>query len=102
MKDPTLEIVDDTYTRGRKCDIDERRAFGWLQAYTSNTVGRDYLRLTMIEPRSKTEWNWREIERTTIGKADETHVGIRLHVGQVKQLRRFLDKWLSYHYGSEV
>lgn len=102
MKDPTLEILDDTYTRGRKCDINERRKFGWLQAYTSNTVGRDYLRLTMIEPRSQTEWYWQEIARTAIGNPDETRVGIRLHVGQVKRLRRFLDEWLAYHYGSEV
>ena len=99
MKDPSLELLDDTYTRGRKVDIAERRKYGWLQAYTSNTVGRDYLRITMIEPRSETEWGWRETERAG-GKADKTHVGIRIHFGQVKQLRRFLDRWLAYHYGS--
>ena len=83
MKDPTLELLDDTYTRGLSCTIDERRKFGWLQAYTSNTVGRDYLRLTMIEPRSLTEWNWREMARETGDPPGETRVGIRLHVGQV-------------------
>lgn len=99
--DPTLEMLDETYTAGRKADIAERRRFGWLTAHTSNTVGRDYLRITMIEPRSQTEWNWQEMARGGIGKADETHVGIRLHVGQVRRLRRFLDQWLEYHYGRE-
>ena len=36
MKDPSLELLDDTYTRGRKVDIAERRKYGWLQAHTSN------------------------------------------------------------------
>ena len=96
MKDPTLEILDDTYTHGRGADINERRKFGYLMAHTSNTVGHDYLRLTMQEPRSRTEWAWRETERVC-GKATETRVGIRLHAGQVKRLRRFLGKWLEYH-----
>lgn len=103
MSDPTLKMLDETYTAGRKVDIAERLKFGMLTAHTSNTVGRDYLRITMHEPRSQTEWHWRETERVSKdGKADETHVGIRLHVGQVRRLRRFLDRWLEYHYGSET
>lgn len=101
MKDPSLDMSDNTYTRGRTTDIDERRKFGRLQAYTSNTVGKHYLRITMSEPRKCTEWAWNEIERTAGKKCTETHVGIRLHAGQVKQLKRFLEKWLECHYAIE-
>ena len=98
MKDPTLELLDDTYTRGRTVDIKERMEFGHMTAHTSNTVGRHYLRITMSEPRSRTEWAWQQTEMACgKGKADETHVGIRLHARQVQQLKRFLEKWLRCH-----
>ena len=98
--DPSIDIADNTYTRGQTTDINERRKFGRLLAYTSNTAGAHYLRITMTEPRSRMEWQWGEIERT-LGpdKAKEAVVGIRLHAGQVKQLKRFLEKWLDCHYG---
>ncbi len=99
MNDPTIDICDNTYTRNTTTDIDKRREFGRLEGHTSNTVGHHYLRLTMSEPRTRTEWRWGEIART-IGadKAITTRVGIRLHAGQVKQLRDFLNKWLQCHY----
>ena len=99
MKDPTIDICDNTYTRNMTADINKRREYGRLEGYTSNTVGHHYLRLTMSEPRKRTEWQWGEIART-IGadKANTTRVGIRLHAGQVKRLRNFLNRWLKCHY----
>ena len=97
MKDPTIDIADNAYTR-YTTDIKERRAWGRLRGYTSNTVGNHYLRLTMTEPRERTEHAWSSIARATGRPADETVVGIRLHAGQVKQLKRFLEKWLKCHY----
>ena len=100
MKDPTIDICDNTYTRNMTADINKRREYGRLEGYTSNTVGHHYLRLTMSEPRTRTEWKWGEIARTAgADKANTTRVGIRLHAGQVKQLRNFLDRWLKCHYG---
>ena len=102
MKEPSIDIADNTYSRGKTTDINERRKFGRLVGHTSNTIGNHYLRLTMSEPRKTTEWSWREIERTAgPDKATETNVGIRLHAGQVKQLKRFLEKWLKCHYSQE-
>ena len=97
MKDPQIDIADNTYTR-YTTDIQERRAWGRLQGYTSNTVGNHYLRLTMTQPREKTERHWRSVEINFGRSETETVVGIRLHAGQVKQLKRFLEKWLKCHY----
>ena len=99
MKEPTIDICDNTYTRNRTTDINKRREFGRLEGHTSNTVGKHYLRLTMSEPRTRTEWQWEQIALTAgADKANTTRVGIRLHAGQVKQLRNFLNKWLQCHY----
>ena len=99
MSDPVIDIADRTYTRGRKVDIAERRKYGRLEAHTSNTVGSHYLRITMSEPRERTEWAWQEIARTLgADKATETRVGIRLNARQVKQLMNYLGKWLHCHY----
>ena len=99
MSDPVIDIADRTYTRGRKVDIAERRKYGRLEAHTSNTVGSHYLRITMSEPRERTEWAWQEIARTLgADKATETRVGIRLNAKQVKQLMNYLGKWLHCHY----
>ena len=99
MKEPTIDICDNTYTRNITTDINERRAFGRLQGHTSNTAGCHYLSLTISEPRTRTEWRLGEISRTVgADKADTTRVGIRLHAGQVKQLRNFINKWLQCHY----
>ena len=103
MRDPSIDIADRTYTRGRKVDIAERRKYGRLEAYTSNTVGSHYLRITMSEPREQTEWVWREKARTLgANAATETRVGIRLDAKQVKQLMNYLGKWLQCHYNREV
>lgn len=98
MVEPRIDIADNTYTRGRTTDISERRKWGRLLGYTSNTVGKHYLLLVMCEPRDKMEFALREHERVFGKIAEESRSGIRLHAGQVKQLLNFLNKWLDCHY----
>lgn len=94
--DPSIEILDETYTR-HAASRAERAKYGHLTAHTSNTVGRHYLTIAMHEPRSRTEWCWKQNEVAGLGVATQTNIGIRLHAGQVKRLRRFLDRWLQCH-----
>lgn len=95
--EPEIDIADETYTAGAGADLAERRRWGRLIGHTSNTVGRHYLRLTMVEPRDRTEWSWGQHLILTKRKCTETHVGIRLNAKQVRQLRFFLDEWLDEH-----
>ena len=94
--DPVIEMFDDTYVRHAGNLLDRAR-YGHLTARTSNSVGRHYLRITLHQPRTKTEWAWKQQEVAGLGSATETHVGIRLHARQVKRLKRFLEKWLQCH-----
>lgn len=88
MRDPHIDLADNTYSRLITTNIEERRRYGRLEGYTSATIGNHYLRLTM-SGRQKQSFD---------GIPQDVRVGIRLHAGQVKQLRNFLNKWLDCHY----
>ena len=75
-----LDMADDTYTHGLSETIEERRRYGRIEVYDSNTVGKKYL---------------------CVKVTDKLNSGahIRLHKGQVKRLIKALQKFVEYAEG---
>ena len=73
------DLSDETYTRGRVCSLSEKRAWGRLQVYDSNTAGCDFLcvAVSQLEP--------------SPGSAH-----IRINLRQAKKLRAAVQKFIDY------
>lgn len=78
-----LDMSDDTYTKGQSASIEERRRFGHLEVYDSNTCGKTYLCMKV----------------TDLLHRPGGH--IRLHKGQVKRLIKALQKFIAYAEGAD-
>ena len=104
-----FKIVNETY-KGNEGQNPE--AFGYIEGYTSNTVGETYLRINCKSriDESKLEWYRRcygEIPTIINGvkrgcrplqDGDIIGEGVRLNKKQVKQLIKELKKWLRRGY----
>lgn len=105
-----FEIINETYevTEGQ-----DPKRFGYLEGYTSNTVGETYLRLNCKELVDKEELEWykrvyKDIPTIPKGfgqqgcrplqEGDIVGAGIRLSQKQVKQLIKELKLWLKRGY----
>ena len=103
-----FKIVNETY-------VDDNRnpeVFGYIEGYTSNTVGETYLRLNVkvLIDEKKISWHKRlhgDIPKIAFGfekgirpiqDGDIVGEGIRLNKKQVKQLIKELRKWLRKGY----
>ena len=94
-----FEIVNETYYTDENQDP---KRFGYIEGYTSNTVGETYLRLNVLQIPDQEMYN--TYKRTDCLKHFEFAVGekygtgIRLSKKQVKQLIKELKKWLRKGY----
>lgn len=73
-----LDMADNTYARGET--IEERRKWGRIGVYDSNTCGKDYLVVKVSN---------------TVTNGTDMCAHIRLHRGQVKTLIRALEKFVK-------
>ena len=105
-----FEIVNETY---EIIEGQDPKRFGYIEGYTSNTVGETYLRLNCKELIDKDELDWymrvyKEIPTTPKGcgqkgcrplqEGDIIGAGVRLSKAQVKQLIKELKLWLKKGY----
>lgn len=77
-----LDMADDTYLRGLSASLEERRRYGRIDVYDSNTVGKKYLCVS-------------------VSNCTGNGAHIRLHKGQVKRLIKALQKFIAYAEGVE-
>ena len=109
-----FKIVNETYyvEKGREPEV-----YGYIEGYTSNTVGETYLRINCkcLIDEEKIDWYkrcWTELPTIPIHPScyldkkgcrpiqdgDIIGEGVRLNKKQVKQLIKELEKWLRKGY----
>ena len=94
-----FEIVNETYVTG---EGEDPKKYGYIEGYTSNTVGETYLRLNVKSIPDKEQYDTYarsgclEHFEYKIGKPYGE--GIRLSKKQAKRLIKELKKWLRKGY----
>lgn len=73
------DLPDETYTRGRRCSLSEKRAWGRLQVYDSNTVGCAFLCVAVSQK-----------------EPNESSAHIRLNLSQAMKLVAAINAYISF------